>query len=433
MNRTIGVGLIGFGTIGEGTVRLLLRHPSPLLAAEDLDIRLVKIADLDITRPRSVSLDQRLLTTDAEEIIQHDQVDIVVELTGSREAKDLILRALRSGKSVVTAHKALISEHGGELFQAAHENGVDLMFEASVAGGVPIIRSLRKGLLANEFVSVHGILNGTTNYILTQMTRGEGNFEEILQVAQERGYAEPDPTMDISGVDAAQKLSILSRITFRTTFCHKDIFCEGIQKIGSQDIDYARELGYTIKLLAISKKARRGIEARVHPAMIPSDSLMANINDEFNAIEVVGDAVGTQVFYGKGAGAMPTASAILSDIVALAEWKASGTEPTVGQLIVSGDEPTLIPMEEVEIRYYLRFLVLDQPGVLAQIARILAVHRISIASVIQKGRSLQEGGTVPLVMMTHEAKERNMGAAVAEIDKLPEVREGTRLIRVEEL
>ena len=431
MVQTIGVGLIGLGTVGSGVARLLQDAPSAMRRREQVGFEIRRVAVGDLTKRRDVQIEAPL-TGDGMEVIDDPQVQMVVELTGAAPAYAWIRAALERGKDVVTANKALLAECGEELFNLALENGADLMFEASVAGGIPIIRSLRNGLVANEVESLYGILNGTTNYMLTQMSRGAGDYAEILKEAQDKGYAEPDPTMDVSGMDAAQKLAILCRIAFHCTSKGDDVFCEGIEKIERRDIEYARELGYSIKLLAIAKYKSEGIEARVHPVMVPSDSLMANIHDEYNAIEVVGSAVDTQVFYGKGAGQMPTASAVVSDMVELAERKACGASSAIGDMIL-GEEATRIgSMSQVETRYYLRLLVADQPGVLERIARILSEENISIASVLQKERDL-EGGSVPLLIVTHEAREEAMQRALGEMNALDTVEEEVRLIRMEDL
>jgi homoserine dehydrogenase len=354
-------------------------------------------------------------------------------LTGAAPAYGWIKDALSAGKDVVTANKAVIAEHGDELFSLAQDKGGDLLFEAAVAGGIPIIRSLRSGLVANRVESLYGILNGTTNYMMTRMTRGEGGYDEILAEAQAKGYAEPDPTMDVSGMDAAQKLAILCRIAFHATGTAKDLYCEGIENIQSSDIEAARELGYTIKLLAIAKHTADGkVEARVHPAMVPSESLLANIHDEFNAIEIVGSAVGNQVFYGAGAGQMPTASAVVSDLVELAQRRNTGATTAIGDMILDDEAAPFADIEDSIIRYFLRMRVTDRPGVLAQITQMLAAEEISIASVIQKERDL-EGGTVQLIIVTHEARERSMRKAVAAIDALDFTEGTTRLIRMEDL
>jgi homoserine dehydrogenase len=376
-----------------------------------------------------VALPAGALTTDANAVVDDPEVQVVAEQMGGIEpARTLLLRALRNGKDAVTANKALLAECGDELFRAAAEQGVELMFEASVCGGIPIIRSLTEGLVANRIRSLYGILNGTTNYILTKMTEEGGSFEEMLRQAQAQGFAEPDPAFDVDGTDAAQKLAILSRIAFGSAVRVEQVFREGIHRVGGQDIAFARELGYTIKLLAVARLTEDGrLEARVHPAMIQSATLLANIRNEFNAVEVVGDAVGTQVFYGRGAGELPTASAVVSDIVDVAGRRCGGGRRSMS-VWAREERLPVVPMEEIVTSYYFRFIVLDQPGVLAQIARILATERISIESVIQHGRSTD---TVPLIIMTHEATERAMRRAVAEIDRLSMVKEPTHVIRVE--
>ncbi len=432
MGNTIGVGLIGLGTVGGGVVRLLEDAPCSMRRRKGADMVLRRVAVRDLTKDRAVPVDPALLTQDAMALVKDPAVQMVVELTGAPQAYEWISEALRAGKDVVTANKALLAERGEELFRLALDRGADLMFEASVAGGIPIIRSLRNGLVANRVESLYGILNGTTNYILTQMSRGAGGYAETLRQAQEKGYAEPDPTLDVSGMDAAQKLAILCRIAFHTTGTAKQIFCEGIERIEPQDIEYARELGYTIKLLAIAKRRGGQVEARVHPVMVPSEALIANIHDVFNAIEVVGSSVGTQVFYGRGAGQMPTASAVVADMVDLAERRNSGAGPAIGDMIIGEEATAIADMRQVELRYYLRALACDRPGVLAQIARVLAEEQISIASVIQKERDLQ-GGSVPLIIVTHEAPEASMQRALAVLDRLDILQGQARVIRIEAL
>jgi homoserine dehydrogenase len=432
MAKTIGIGLIGLGTVGSGVLQLLHNAPSAMRRRRNVGFELRGIAVRDVGKQRNVDFDHSLLTGDGMAVVDDPGVEMVVELTGASPAVEWVRAALQKGKDVVTANKAMLAEYGEELYGLALENGADLMFEASVGGGIPIIRSLRNGLVANRVESLYGILNGTTNYILTQMTRGAGDYADILQRAQEKGFAEPDPTMDVSGMDAAQKLSILCRIAFHSGGTGSQIFCEGIEKIDSRDIEYARELGYVVKLLAIAKKRGTQVEARVHPAMVPIDSLLANIHDEFNAIEVIGSAVGEQVFYGRGAGQMPTASAVVADMVYLAERKMAGAGPAIGDMVLGDDTISIGDIAESEIRYFLRMQVLDRPGVIEQIAHVLAVEGISIASVIQKERDLQ-GGSVPLVIDTHEARESAMQRAVQTINDLEVVEEGVHLIRMEEL
>tara|TARA_B100000959_G_scaffold189273_1_gene197998 strand:+ start:1 stop:1212 length:1212 start_codon:yes stop_codon:yes gene_type:complete len=397
------------------------------------EFQIERIAVRDLGKARAAQISDGVIGTDPDAVIADDRVQVVVELTGAAPAYEWIKQALTAGKDVVTANKAVIAEHGDELFALALDKGVDLLFEASVAGGIPIIRSLRSGLVANRVESLYGILNGTTNYMMTRMTRGEGDYDEILAEAQEKGYAEPDPTMDVSGMDAAQKLAILGRIAFHATGTAQDLYCEGIEHVESSDIEAAAELGYTIKLLAIAKHTPDGcVEARVHPAMVPSESLLANIHDEFNAIEIVGSAVGNQVFYGAGAGQMPTASAVVSDLVELAERKRMGATTAIGDMILDDEAASFADIEDSVIRYFLRMRVADRPGVLSQITQLLAREEISIASVIQKERDL-EGGTVSLIIVTHEARERSMRQAVAAIDALDFTEGATRLIRMEDL
>ncbi len=431
MDRPVGIGLIGLGNVASGVVRLLGDAPAAVRRRR-LDVALQRVAVRDLQRPRTVAVDPGLLTDQAMAVVDDPRVDLVIELTGAPEAVEWVRAALARGKDVVTANKAMLAEHGDELFGLALDRGVDLMFEASVAGGIPIIRSLRAGLVANRVESLYGILNGTTNYILTQMTRGAGDYPAMLRLAQEKGFAEPDPTMDVSGRDAAQKLCILSRIAFHSRVTGSQIFCEGIEQVDAGDIQYARELGYAVKLLAVAKLAGDRVQARVHPAMVPADSLLANTNDEFNAIEVVGSSVGNQVFYGRGAGQMPTASAVVADLVELVQRKRAGGGTAIGDMILGEGALELADIAECELRYYLRLRVLDCPGVLEKIAHVLAVERISIASVLQKQRDLQ-GGSVPLIIVTHEARERQMKRALAALNDLREVEGAPRVMRIEDL
>ena len=433
MGREINAGLIGFGTIGRGVARLMLEHSEKFMQKKGFALKLKRIADLNVATPRGLDLPKEMLTTDAQAVIDDPEIEVVIELIGGLEpARTFVLRALEQGKSVVTANKALLAQFGDELFRAAREHGGELAFEASVCGGIPILRVLRQGLFTDRIASLYGILNGTTNYILTKMAEEGGRFEEVLRQAQDAGFAEADPTMDVSGKDAAQKLAILLRIGFGASITPGAMFVEGIERIGRQDIEDAEELGYAIKLLAIAKRTDRGIEARVHPAMIPKGALLASIRDEFNAVELVGDWVGPQVFYGRGAGERPTANAVVSDLVELAERRLEGGGSRAGELLPEAGKTTLIPMEEVVLPYYFRMLALDQPGVLGQIAELLSEEGISIASVIQRGRA-QFQGAVPVVIMTHEAAEAGMRRAIQRIDALPVVRDRTQVIRVEEL
>ena len=421
------------GVVGGGVVRLIQDNAERFKAVRAIDLDIRRIAVRDLAKPRSVEVPAEWLVDSAEAVIDDPDVQIVVEVMGGIEpAHAFSLRALEAGKDLVTANKALLAQHGHELFDAAARHNVDLAFGASVCGGIPIIRSLADGLVANRIESIYGILNGTTNYVLTRMTDNGGAFDDMLREAQQKGFAEADPTMDIDGTDAAQKLALLCRIAFRRGLSPDDILREGISHITPQDIDIARELGYTIKLLAVAKAAEDRIEARVHPALVPSGALLANIKNEFNAVEIVGHAVGPQLFYGRGAGELPTASAVVSDLVDLAERRLSGRD--VGRSPLAGlPDANPVPVGEVKTSFYCRFTVYDQPGVLAQIARIFASEKISIATVIQRGRSETQNGTVPLIMTLHEAPEAAMRRAVAQIDRLSIVGQQSQTIRIEEL
>ncbi|MDA0744884.1 MAG: homoserine dehydrogenase [bacterium] len=429
----VGVGLIGLGVVGEGVVRLLQDRAGYFQSVRGVDLTLKRVAVRDPSKPRSVSLPEGLVTSDTKAVIDDPDVQIVVEVMGGiQPAHGFCLRALKAGKDLVTANKALLAEQGNDLFEAAGQSGAGIGFEASVCGGIPIIRSLTNGLVANRIESMYGILNGTTNYILTRMTDDGGDFQDMLRQAQEKGYAEADPTMDIDGTDAAQKLALLCRIAFRVDLAPSQILKQGISHISPLDIDFARELGYTIKLLAVARSVGDQIEARVHPALVPSGALLANIKDEFNAVEILGSATGPQVFYGRGAGQLPTASAVVSDLLDLAERRLSGRSGRAFSLSgLAVAKP--IPPEEIEACFYCRFTVHDRPGVLAHIAQIFSEGGISIATVIQHGRSETEEGSVPLIMTTHEAREDAMERAVQTIGQLPVICEKPQIIRIAEL
>jgi homoserine dehydrogenase len=428
----IGIGLLGIGTVGGGVLKIHRTYQSGLEAKAGCRLRIAAVADRDITTPRAgLTLADWPLTTDVERVFADPAVSIVIELIGGLEpARTFILRAIASGKHVVTANKALVATHGLELFEAARGRGVLLGFEAAVAGGVPIIRALRDGLAANRILSLYGIVNGTSNYILTRMTEEGREFKAALAEAQAAGYAEADPTLDIQGIDSAHKLQILASLAFRTPVDLKEIHTEGVTRISSEEIANARELGYRIKLLAIAKAGDDGLEARVHPTMIPAASPLSAVSGVFNAIFVSGDAVGDQMFYGRGAGQLPTASAVWSDAIEIARRLAHGHGALPEDLpLLSAGGPRLKPMEEIRSAYYLRVMVRDRPGVLSQVAGVLGRHEISIASVMQKERHDVEA--VPIVMMSHEAVERNVRAALEEIDRLPVVAGRTVMLRVE--
>ena len=429
----IGVGLVGFGTVGTGVAKILLGSGALIRRRVGVPIELVRVADLDTTRDRGVTLPPGVLINDAKALIDDPAVDIVIELIGGYDAaKRIILDALAKGKPVVTANKALLAVHGEEIFEAAARHKVDLGFEASVGGGIPVIRALTEGLAANTVLSLYGIINGTSNYILSRMTCEGQGFEDVLAEAQAAGYAEADPTFDVAGIDSAHKLAIMVNLAYGTPVNVKDIYTEGITRITPVDISYAEEFGYTIKLLGIAKSLDGEIEARVHPTMVPSASPIAQVEGVYNAIQLVGDAVGDIVLYGQGAGSMPTGSAVVSDVIAIARnllRDAAGLVPPASFLQDQRRPLRIRPIEEILSQYYMRFMVLDRPGVLSQIAGVLGRHNISIASVIQQGR--KEGQTVPVVIMTHTARERDVQAALREIDKLAFISEPTTLIRVE--
>jgi homoserine dehydrogenase len=429
----ISVGMVGFGTVGAGVAKILQNNAHLIRRRVGVPVELVRIADLDTTRDRGVRLPAGVLTTDLRQVLDDPSIDIVLELIGGYDtAKRLIVEAMAKGKQVVTANKALLAVHGEEIFDSAARHGVDLGFEASVGGGIPLIRALTQGLAGNALLSMYGIINGTSNYILSRMTREGQNFQAVLADAQRAGYAEADPTFDVAGIDSAHKLTIMVTLAYGAPVNFKEIYTEGITHLTPLDIAYAREFGYTIKLLGIAKWQENDIEARVHPTMIPTGSPVAQVDGVYNAIQLVGDAVGDIVLYGQGAGSLPTGSAVVSDIIDLARNLLAGASGRVPAASFQQDQrrPLRIrPMEEISSLYYLRFMVVDRPGVLSQIAGVLGQHGISISSVIQKGR--KEGQTVPVVIMTHTARERDVQSALREINRMPFISEPTTLIRVE--
>ena len=433
MKSRIGVGIVGFGTVGTGVAKILLDNAALITRRAGVPIELVRVADLDIVRDRGVPLKPGLLTTDIKHILTDPDIDIVIELIGGYDtAKRVILETIAAGKHVVTANKALLALHGEEIFEAATRKGVDVGFEASVGGGIPVIRALTEGLAGNTIESIYGIINGTSNYILSRMTHEGHGFEEVLKDAQQAGYAEADPTFDVAGIDSAHKLAILVSLAYGTPVNFKEIYTEGITNITPTDIAYAKQFGCTIKLLGIAKLVDGEIEARVHPTMLPSTSPIAQVEDVYNAIQLVGDAVGDVVLYGRGAGSMPTGSAVVSDVIAIGRNLLKGAIGRVPVASFQQDQRRplrLKPMEEISSLYYLRFTVVDRPGVLAQIAGELGRCGISISSMVQQGR--REGQTVPVVIKTHTARERDVQTALREINRKAFVSEPTRLIRVE--
>jgi homoserine dehydrogenase len=432
--KTINLGLIGFGTIGTGVIRLL--QESSELIQKRLGAKLVlkKVADLDVTTLRQVTVEKELLTTDAKAILNDPEISIVIELIGGYEpARSFMLEAIRKKKHVITANKALLASYGNEIFQAAEEEGVDIGFEASVGGTIPIIKTLKESLVANRIKSIFGIMNGTSNYILSKMTDEGKSFDVVLKEAQELGFAEADPTFDIEGIDTAHKLAITLSLAYGKRVKLDDVYREGISGISKQDIDFASELGYRIKLLAIAIQRGDTIEARIHPTMIPLDHLLANVNGNFNAFHFVGDASGTVFLYGQGAGMMPTASAVIADVIDVSRNIVKGISGRVParslrENVINDIE--LMSFEEIFTNYYFRFSALDRPGVLSKISGILGENNISIAAVIQKGR--QQAGPVPIVMNTHKSKEKNVQKAIKEIDKLDIIHGKTIVIRIED-
>jgi homoserine dehydrogenase len=435
----VGIGIIGLGTIGTGVAKVLSRNASVITQKLGFPLRLLRVADIDTERDRGVDLRGVRFDADAEGLIDDPSVAIVIELIGGYDAaKRLTMRAIGRGKHVVTANKALLALHGKEIFDAAAKHGVDVAFEASVGGGIPILRSMREGLAANRIQSIHGIMNGTTNYVLTEMERTGELFDVVVKRARDLGYAEADPSLDIDGIDAAHKLTLLAAMAFGAELTYKDIPTEGIRDLTPLDFQAAEELGYRIKLLGIAKlreeEGGERIEARVHPAMIPEASLLAKVDGAMNAIAVQGDAVGRTLFYGAGAGELPTASAVVADTMEIAREIRRGSAGRVAPLSYMPDAlrvKPLVPLGELQARSYLVFTALDRPGVLGQIASALGESGISIESVLQKGPS-RSAGAVPIVVLTHPAQESAIRRAIAEIDRLPEVTAPTRLVRIEE-
>ena len=430
---TIKVGLLGFGTIGTGVVRNFQRNATIIQQRLGHDLELVRIADLDVNSDRGVQLGSGVLTTDIEDVISDPDIDIVIELIGGYEpAKSFILKAIANGKHIVTANKALMAVHGEEIIAAANKQGVSVMFEAAVGGGIPIISAIKENLCSNEFSSILGILNGTCNFILTKMTEDGSDFAPVLQEAQELGYAEADPTFDVEGVDTAHKIALLSALCFGTTVDFEQVYTEGISNIAAIDIQFAEQMGYKIKLLAIGKNHGDQIEVRVHPTMIPGTYQLAGINGVFNAVRLTGDFVGPTLLYGSGAGMDATASAVMGDVMAISRDQISGARlrvPVMGYRADQIKSLSIKAMSEIVSHYYLRFTTIDKPGVLAEIAGCLGKYNISIQSMIQPEG--HEGNAIPIVLMTHEAKESDISSALKEIGQLDFISQPTGLIRVE--
>ena len=433
--KRISVGLIGFGTVGSGVVKILRENGEVLRRRIGFPIELRRIADLDIVTDRGVQVERSILTTDARAVLEDPEIDVVVELIGGHEpARTFILSAIKSRKQVVTANKALLADHGSEILEAARAAGVHICFEASVAGGIPILKALREGLLANRFEKILAILNGTCNFILTAMNENPGTpFVETLREAQRLGYAEADPSLDIDGIDTAHKLVLVLGLTHGIRATTKDIYVQGLRGIDPFDVFMAREFSYKIKLLAVATDHGEQVEARVHPTMLPETHPLANVDGVFNGIFLRGDMVGEQLFYGRGAGREPTASAVVADIVEAGRSLMSGRAceiPPLGYPEASDSFVRVMDMADVKTNYYLRVQALDKPGVLSKIAGIMADYQISIHSVVQKQR--KNGGAVPVVFLTHLAREADVQQACRQIGELSVVQEAPVVFRIED-
>jgi homoserine dehydrogenase len=434
--KPINVGLLGIGTVGGGTWEVLNRNADEIRRRAGRAIRITHVADKAVGRAKRIVGSRAVVTADAFKLVRGNDVEIVVELIGGTTvAKQLVLEAIAHGKHVVTANKALLATHGNEIFAAAQRKGVMVAFEAAVAGGIPIIKALREGLTANRIEWIAGIINGTSNFILSEMRDKGLPFAEALKDAQARGYAEADPTFDIEGIDAAHKLTILSALAFGIPMQFKRAYTEGISKLTKADLAYAEELGYRIKLLGITKKTQKGIELRVHPTLVPARRLIANVEGVMNGILVKGDAVGATLYYGAGAGSLPTASAVVADLVDVTRLITADPEHRVPHLAFQPDQLSkerVLPIGEVETSYYLRMRVIDKPGVLADITRILAASKISIDAMVQKEPGEGES-RVDIVLLTHRALEKNVERAMKQIERLSSVLGKVTRIRLESL
>jgi len=426
--KEIGIGIIGLGVVGAGVYEAIEQHSDEIARRTGVRLAVRKAVDVDESKRKELGIPGDVFTNNAREAIKSESVDIVVELIGGyTPAGEFIIESLSEGKHVVTANKALLAKQGAELVELAVKNGVDLCFEASVAGGIPILKALREGLAANNINHIYGIVNGTCNYILSRMTYENMGFDRALKEAQKKGFAEADPTLDIEGDDSAHKLAILASIAFNMHVDLSDLYIEGITQITHKDVEYADELGYVIKLLAIAKSSNNEVELRVHPALVSKDSLLASVRGEFNALLLDGDVVGTTMYYGKGAGRRPTASAIVSDLIDIGKNIQCGSVLRSKPFTYANDR-RIKSIEEIVSHYYLRFTALDMPGVLSQVSGILGEYQIGIASVIQKAQD--RGKHVPLVIMTHDALERDVRNALAKINELECIKEKSTLIRI---
>ena len=434
--KPVNIGLLGIGTVGLGTYRVLNRNQEEIQRRAGRHIRISMVADIDVERARSLVGADCVVVNDGRQVIANPDIDIVVELIGGYGiAYELVMAAIESGKHVVTANKALLAVHGTEIFAAAHRKGVMVAFEASVAGGIPIIKALREGLTANRIEWIAGIINGTTNFILSQMREKNWSFEQALEMAQSLGYAEADPTFDIQGIDAAHKASIMAAIAFGVRMPFKSAYIEGITLLQSQDIRFAEQLGYRIKLLGIAKQTLDGIELRIHPCLVPTKSIIANVEGAMNAVMVQADAVGTTLYYGKGAGSEPTASAVIADLVDITRLHTADPLNRVPHLAFQPQEMRDIPIlsiDKVLTAFYLRLGVADQAGVLASVTGVLAEFNISIDAMLQQPSHNKEEST-ELIILTHQCIESQMNAALEKIQSLATVVEPIVRIRKEEL
>nr|WP_314860399.1 homoserine dehydrogenase [uncultured Undibacterium sp.] len=434
--KPIKVGLLGLGTVGSGTFNVLKRNQEEIMRRAGRAIEITMVAVRNVERAREIVKDEVEIVTDGNLVVNHPDIDIVIELIGGNDvAKDLVLKAIANGKHVVTANKALIAKHGNEVFTAAQDKGVMVAFEAAVAGGIPIIKALREGLTANRIQWIAGIINGTTNFILSEMRDKGLDFATVLKQAQALGYAEADPTFDIEGIDAAHKLTIMASIAFGIPTQFDKAYVEGITKLEATDIEYAEQLGYRIKLLGITKRSDAGIELRVHPTLIPEKRLIANVEGAMNAVLVQGDAVGATLYYGKGAGSEPTASSVIADVVDITRLATADPEHRVPYLAFQPNalsDLKVLPISEVFTSYYLRMRVEDKPGVLADVTKILAEFSISIDAMLQKEPAEGESRT-DIIMLTHQTQEKNVDAAIARIEALASVTGKVTKLRLEEL
>jgi homoserine dehydrogenase len=434
--QSVKIGVLGLGTVGSGTVNVLRRNIKEITRRAGRDIEITRAADRDLETPKNCKTDGISLTDNAMDIVNDPSIQIVVELIGGTGiARELVLKAIENGKHVVTANKALIANYGNELFAKAQEKGVTIAFEAAVAGGIPIIKAMREGLAANRIEWLAGIINGTGNFILTEMRDKKRDFADVLAEAQALGYAEADPTFDVEGIDAAHKLTIMASIAFGIPLQFDKAYTEGISKISQDDVKYASELGYRIKHLGIARKTPEGVELRVHPTLIPYRRLIANVDGVMNAVLVKGDAVGPTLYYGAGAGSDATASAVVADIIDIVRALTTDPENRVPHLAFQPEslaDTPILPMAEVVTSYYLRISTEDKLGVLADITRILSENGVSIEAILQKEPE-QQGGSVPLIMLTHEVAEKNMDAAIKQIEALSTVTQSIMRIRMESL